>query len=245
MGACETQNSDGLRLLASLGAEMCDEHGDRKKPLALLLETYCRNPTGKHECLELLVDRGAYLPDTPLMALHRGRIDLLEKFLDADRKLINRRFSYREIYPIEVGCHDDESLGLHGTPLDGATLLHISVDYDEMEIAHWLLEQGADPNARTAIDQDGFGGHTPLFNAAVSQANVCGRQPNGEMTKILLEAGADPRVRASIRKRLRFVEDESTHEYRNVTPLEYARAFHHQGWISQGVNALLTQAMQS
>jgi hypothetical protein len=29
------------------------------------------------------------------------------------------------------------------------------------------IARGADPNPRAAIDGDGFGGHTPLFNAIV------------------------------------------------------------------------------
>ena len=114
----------------------------------MVLETYCRHPDGKHRCLELFAEHGVDLPDTPPMALHRGRIDLLEAHLQSDPDLFTRTFSHREIYPPELGCHADESLALHGTPLAGATLLHLCVDNDEIEIARWLMERGADANVK-------------------------------------------------------------------------------------------------
>ena len=155
------------------------------------------------------------------------------------RQLKTRRYTYRDIYPLQLGCHRDASLGLHGTPLDGTTLLHQCVDFDAMEIARLLLESGADPNARALIDNEGFGGHTPPFNAVVSQANTCGRQQDASMTKLLLSDGADPLVKASIRKRLRLVDDESEHFYRDVTPLENGEAFHEPRWTRRAVLQLL------
>jgi hypothetical protein len=135
MGPCETLNDSGLALLFELGAELADEHGDHLAPIALLLQTYCRNPESKHRCLEFVAKRGVVLPDTPPMAMHRGRIDLLEEHLRRDAQLLSRTFSHEEIYPPELGCHADHSLALHGTPLAGTTLLHMCVDFDEIEIA--------------------------------------------------------------------------------------------------------------
>jgi len=48
-------------------------------------------------------------------------------------------------------------------PLGGTTLLHMCVDYDEMEIALWLLDNGMDVNTRSAVGASGFGGYTALF----------------------------------------------------------------------------------
>ena len=69
-----------------------------------------------------------------------------------------------------MGCGDPLD-AVAGTPLDGTTLLHACVDYDEMEIARWLLDRGADVNARAAVGASGCGGYTPLFNTVVSQPN--------------------------------------------------------------------------
>jgi ankyrin repeat protein len=244
MGPCETLNPDGLAFLLDFGAELTDAHGNRLAPVALLLQTYCRGPKSKHRCLELIAERGVTLPDTPVMALHRGRIDLLEAHLRRDPQLVTRTFSHEEIYPPELGCHADHSLALHGTPLAGTTLLHICVDFDEIEIARWLIDHGADVNAKAEIDADGFGGHTPLFGCVVSQAYMCRLQQDAAFARLLLDHGADPNARASLRKRLRFVPDESMHEYRDVTPLSWGQRFHGPGspghtWISQPAMQLI------
>jgi hypothetical protein len=222
-----------LAFLLEMGAPATDEHGDRLAPVAMVLETYSRYPEGKHQCLELLAAQGVTLPDTAPMALHRGRIDLLESRLARDPQLLSRTFSHREIYPLELGCHEDESLALHGTPIAGGTLLHMAVEDDAIDIARWLLARGAGVNVRAAVDADGFGGHTPLFACIVSQAYRCSRQRDASFTRLLLDHGADPSVRVSLRKRLRFVDDETMHEYRDVTAVEWGERFHDQAWVNR------------
>lgn len=246
MGPCETLNPDGLALLLDLGAELTDEKGNRLAPVALLLQTYSRSPEGKHSCLELLAGRGVQLPETPPMAVHRGRIDLLEEHFRRDPAIVNRTFSHEDIYPLALGCSADHSLALHGTPLAGGTLLHMCVDFDEIEFARWLLDHGADVNARAALDAEGFGGHTALFGCVVSQAYLCGRQRDGEFARLLLDHGADPNMRASLRKRLRFVPDESMHEYRDVTPLSWGKRFynprsHGHSWVNEQAMRLIAE----
>jgi ankyrin repeat protein len=202
-------------------------------PVALLLEGYHRDPPAKHACLEFFAGRGIDFPDTPAMAFHRGRIDLLQAHLQRDRGLLSQRLAYRDIYPLALGCHEDESLGLHGAPLDGTTLLHMAADFDETEIAGWLIESGADANACALVDDKGFGGHTPLFNIVVSQAYLCGRQRDGAFVRMLLEQGADPNARASLRKGIRFIADETVHEYKDATPIGFGRAFREKRWVSK------------
>ena len=239
MGPCETLNGSGLAFLLELGAELCDENGDGLAPVALALQTYSRNPSGKHKCLELMSAHGVELPDTPPMALHRGRIDLLERHLKEDPGLLNRTFDHNAIYPRTLGCSEDTSLALNGTPLDGGTLLHLAVDFDEIEIARWLLEKGADVNARAARDAEDFGGHTALFGCVVSQPYRAHCRSDDAFARLLLNAGADINVIASLRKRLRFVADETEHVYRNVTPLTWGRQFHDQNWVNPSVMELI------
>lgn len=241
MGPAETQNGRGMALLLELGAALGDAHGDRLAPVAMLLETYARNPEGKHQCLELFAEKGIALPDTPAMAVHRGRIDLLEEQLRRDPGLIARTFSHEEIYPPELGCHADHSLALHGTTLAGATLLHLCVDNDEIEIARWLISRGADTNVKAELDAGGFGGHTALFGCVVSQPYRCGLRRDDGFARLLLDHGADPNVRASLRKRLRFVDDETMHEYRDVTPLAWGERFINQAWVNRQAMKLIAE----
>jgi hypothetical protein len=202
MGACETLNPAGIRLLVELEAPFTDSHGNRLAPLALVLETYGRNPKGKHEVLEIFAQHGYTFPDTPTMALHRGDISQLETHLRRDPQLIQRRFTLREIYPPACGCTDDGRSGMHWTPIDGATLLHLAIDFREHEIFDWLLARGADVNARATIDRDGFGGHTPLFNAVVN-----GPWPDTSATQKLVAHGAAKDARATLRKFLDWTEN--------------------------------------
>ena len=94
----------------------------------------------------------------------------------------------------------------------------------------WLLGRGMDPDVWAAIGADGFGGYTALFSTVVSQRNFWvnygyGQPDEARFTRLLLDRGADPNLRASLRARL-----EEGHgggplrEYRDVTPLRLGRA---------------------
>ncbi|HEX5873061.1 MAG TPA: hypothetical protein VFY60_00350 [Pyrinomonadaceae bacterium] len=248
-GPAYTLSASGTALLLELGAKVVDEEGKRLAPVDVVLESDSRKPSDKHEILELYVKHGVKLADTPVMALHRGRIDLLEEHLRRDPKLLERTFSHDEIYPPELGCHD-EVMATHGTPLAGTTLLHMCVDYDEIEIARWLLERGMDPNTKAAVDADGFGGHTALFATVVSQPNYWmnfKQQPQAApFAELLLDHGADPNVRASLRKKMhpgyapRF-DTENTHEYRDVTPLGWGRQFHARVFVNEPAMRLIEE----
>ena len=227
MGCCETLKVAGFKFLLDVGAPLTDAQGGRLAPLALVLETYNRNPAGKHVILELFGNCGYHLPDTAIMAFHRGDLARLEEHFCRDPRLVERRFTLREIYPPECGCANNGQSGMHWTPIDGATLLHLAIDFREREIFEWLLARGADVNARATIDAEGFGGHTPLFNAV-----VCGPWPEPAMVRALLERGAETRARASLRKFIDWIEDPRWHEARNVTAAEWGRGFPEKNWVN-------------
>src|SRR5690606_26478639 len=230
-GPAYTLSEAGTAFALRCGARVVDERGKRLAPVDVVLETDSRKPAAKHAILRMYEEHGLAFPDTAPMALHRGRIDLLETHLDADPGALNRQFAWEDIYPPELGCHD-EVLATHGTPLKGATLLHMCCDYDEMEIAQWLIARGADVNARAAVDGDGFGGHTPLFSTVVSQPNfwmnhISDRPKVAPFAELLLAHGADPNVRVSLRKQLHpGYGPETLREFRDVTPLSWGRRFH-------------------
>ncbi|MGH7419876.1 MAG: ankyrin repeat domain-containing protein [Candidatus Rokuibacteriota bacterium] len=244
-GPAYTLSASGTALVLELGGQVRDSTGQRLAPVDVVLETDSRDPSAKHQILEMYVQHGLELPDTPTMALHRGRIDLLDEHLRRDPGLLSRPFSHEQIYPPELGCHD-EVLATHGTPLAGATLLHMCVDYDELEIARWLLERGMDVDARAAVDADGFGGHTALFGTVVSQPNFWmnhgGKPQVAPFTRLLLDRGADPNVRASLRKQLHPGYGEDTlHVYRDVTPLSWGERFHGRMFVSAPAMRLIAE----
>jgi ankyrin repeat protein len=233
-GSVEVLRGSDFALLVEIGADVRNKLGWT----ALALETYARHPAGKHRILEVMASQGVPLPDSPSMAVHRGRLDLLEQHLRRDPALLARTFSHEDIYPPSLACHDEQKLALHGAPLAGATLLHMAVDYEDLDVARWLLDHGADVNARADVDADGFGGHTALFSCVVTYN--AGRKDE-PLARLLLERGADPNARASIRKELAFSRDPSPHEYRDVTPIGWGRRFHDQGMVSQGALRLIAE----
>jgi hypothetical protein len=234
MGTCETLNAAGFNLLADLGAPLTDARGDRLAPLALALATYGRNPAGKHAILESFARRGYDLPDTPIMAFHRGSIERLREHLRRDPGLLARRFTLREIYPPELGCANGDGSGMHWTPIAGTTLLHLAIDFEEPEIFDWLISEGADVDAPAAVDADGFGRHTPLFHTVVCH-------PGGGTTFIetLLQRGASTGARASLRKFLDWCENPRWHEARDVTARQWGEGFPERGWVNAAALRLL------
>lgn len=219
---CETLAPESLRWLLDHGA-------DPAPAMPMLIGTYVRDRPAKHSCVEALYMAGVPLPDTPVMAFHRGRIDLLDEYLAEDPTLLARRFSLAEIFPPEVGIQEGDAL--HLTPLDGVTLLHLAIDYDEIGMVEWLIEKGADVNARAGIDSQGFGGHAPLFHAVVRMG-----PPGDTLARLLLDHGADPNIRATIRKKLDGAdtpEKNEMREFHDVTALSYARRFQEPAWANR------------
>ena len=248
-GTAYTLSDSGTAFALRSGARVLDDDGKCIAPVDVVLESDSRKPEAKHAILQMYAANGVEYPDTPTMALHRGRIDLLEEHLRRDPSMINRTFTHEEIYPPEFGCHD-EVLATMGTPLGGTTLLHMCVDYDEYEIAEWVLANGADVNTRSAIDANGFGGYTALFNTVMSQPNFWMNYSGGRgsirFTELLLNHGADISIRGSIRKKLHpgyapRYDTENWHEYRDVTALEYGEQFHARVFVSEPSRQLIRE----
>ncbi len=236
-GPAYTLSVEGTAVLFTLGAQIVRADGVDRNTMEHLLGTDSRNPPAKHRILEMYVEQGFEPPDTPVMALHRGRIDLLESHLKRDPQLLTRTFDVTDVFPLAPAC-SAEPYTAQGTPVHGTTLLHLAAYFDELEIAEWLLDKGMNPNAPSAIDADGFGGYTALFSTVVSQHNFWvnygkGQPDDARFTRLLLDRGADPNVRASIRARL-----EEGHgggplrEYRDVTPLGWGEEYHARVFVS-------------
>lgn len=103
-----------------------------------------------------------------------------------------------------------------------------------------------DVDARAAVDADGFGGHTALFATVVSQpnfwANRSGATGDAPFARLLLDRGADPNVRASLRTQLHpGYGPDWLHEYRDVTPPGWGRRFHDRAFVSDAAMRLIAE----
>jgi hypothetical protein len=237
-GPAYTLSVEGTAVIFALGARVDGTDGVDRNTMEHLLGTDSRNPPAKHRILEMYVEHGFEPPDTPVMALHRGRIDLIEAHLARNPDLLTRTFDIADIFPLAPACAR-EPYTAQGTPVHGTTLLHIAAYFDELEIAEWLLDRGVDPDVPSAIDADGFGGYTALFSTVVSQHNFWvnygkGQPDEARFTRLLLDRGANPNVRASLRARL-----EEGHgggplrEYRDVTPIGWGNQYHARIFVSR------------
>jgi Ankyrin repeat len=190
-------------------------------PVGMLTCIYMRRPRDKAACLEIVGEAGFPLQDTPVMALHRSRLDLLQAHLDRDPSLLGRRFAFGEVFFNHDGTTGD---AYPATPVTGGTLLHLAVEFDDIDVARWLIERGADANARAAIDADGSEGHTPLFHTVVNLASGMGLDDDSK-ARLLLDHGADPNARAIFPQADQTHGKAPTEEPLGITPVGYARRY--------------------
>ena len=227
---CMTLASGMLRHLSSKGGRLLPENA------GMILATNERNPGYKADCLRVMAEAGVELPDTPPMALHLRYSDRLARHLVGDPHLLTRPFSVEEIFPPDFGIKHPSPYA-YATPLTGGvTLLHMAVEFCDMEMAEWLLEQGADVNAPAGTDHEGYGGWTPLFHA---MASLHVPRNFTDMADLLLEHGADPAVRASLRKP---TPEGGEYTWRDVTAVEYARRFVYPDLVNQDALRRVTEA---
>lgn len=196
--AFETHSVETIRTLLDAGLDAAAPI-EGKTPAQWLTEMYFRSDRFS-ECLRLLLDRGARPEDPAVTLVLLDDADGLRAALRADPSLAARRTSL-------VSCF---------TPLDGATLLHIACEYGHLAAARALVENGAEVDARAAVDENGFNGHTPLFHTVNSLHNRA-----APLLRLLLDAGARCDVRLPGLVWGKGFEWETT--FFDVTPISYAQ----------------------
>ena len=152
-GCCEGHDLEHMRRLLAVGVNPSDARNVDWDCDVLygFLQTYTRSsPDHLHTCISLLIGHGAAFDDGPVMDIHRGDLDGLAARLEVDAGLVSARFA------LDYGNH---------LTLRGSTLLHVAVEFHELEAIALLLKHGADLNARVAVGRNGVGGQTPLFHA--------------------------------------------------------------------------------
>jgi hypothetical protein len=145
------------------GIRECFENGVdpnlivKGKPLVYeLINMYNRGSKFK-ECLKAFVDFGLEFEDKILLSV------LLDDFEMLDILLVENKSALTQNY----------SLDCTFTPLFEVSLLHICAEYNHLACAKILIKHGADINSKAGLDDNGFGGHTPIFHTVNQNANIC------------------------------------------------------------------------
>jgi ankyrin repeat protein len=70
--------------------------------------------------------------------------------------------------------------------LHEVSLLHVCAEFNHLSCAEVLVNSGADINAKAGVDENGFGGQTPVFHTVNQNANN-----SSDMLNYLLAKSAD------------------------------------------------------
>lgn len=165
----EVHAHEGIRQYFEEGGNPNEVH-DGVPVFKTMVEMYLRSPRFKN-CIQVFIDHGLKFEDQALLAVLADDAEKLEALIKTDPAIVSQAYS----------LHNNTF-----TPLTGATLLHYCAEYNHVACAKVLMEYGADVNARAALDDHGFGGHTPIFHT------VCQNNHNSAaMMQFLLDNGAD------------------------------------------------------
>ncbi|SMP32579.1 ankyrin repeat domain-containing protein [Chryseobacterium profundimaris] len=158
------------------GIRACFENGVNPneiingKPLIFeLINMYSRGPSFKN-CIQVFIDYGVEFDDKILLSV------LADNHSDLDSQLTTNTSALHKKY----------TLNCTFTPLVEATLFHICAEYNHLKSAEVLLKHGANINAKAGVDENGFGGHTPIFHTVNQDANK-----SLDVLKLLLANDAD------------------------------------------------------
>jgi hypothetical protein len=165
----EVHSVAGIRNYFTQGGNPNEVHNG--EPLfTTMVEMYFRSPRFK-DCVQAFIGAGLKFDEEALLAVFTDDAEKLAVLIANDPVLISKIYSlFNNTF----------------TPLTGGTLLHFCAEYNCVACAKVLVQNGADVNAKAAIDEHGFGGHTPIFHTVNQNLNN-----SADMLHFLLEHAAD------------------------------------------------------
>lgn len=168
IGDFEIHSVDGIKECFENGVDPNQLY--HEKPLIYeLINMYLRGPKFKN-CIQVFVDFGLKFDNKVLLSV------LLDDAISLDKLLTDHKELAFEKYSLDCSF----------TPLYDASLLHICAEYNHLQCAKTLVDHGADINAKAGVDNDGFGGQTPIFHTVNQHANTC-----IDVMKFLVSLNAD------------------------------------------------------
>ncbi|QQS28704.1 MAG: ankyrin repeat domain-containing protein [Sphingobacteriales bacterium] len=145
------------------GIKECFENGVspndiyKGKPLIYeLLSGYLRSPNFQ-ACVRTFVEYGLEFSDKMLLAV------LLNDAVELDFRIKQNPEAVFNNYTFDAAF----------TPIYKASLLHICTEFNHLNCAKVLVENGLDVNIKAGIDEYGFGGQAPVFHTVNQHNNEC------------------------------------------------------------------------
>ncbi|MFT3679594.1 MAG: ankyrin repeat domain-containing protein [Ferruginibacter sp.] len=168
IGDIETHALEGIRECFANGINPNDHF--RGMPLIDELVSGYMRSSNFRQCVKVFVDHGLIFEDKPLLSVLLDDDSSLRALLKDEPALINKRYTLRSAF----------------TPLYEVTLMHICAEFNHVHCAMALVAAGADVNAKAGLDDNGFGGQTPIFHTVNQVLNHA-----VEMLHFLLDNKAD------------------------------------------------------
>ncbi len=165
----EVHSVEGIRRYFEDGGDPSEVH-DGIPLFTTMVEMYTRTPRF-NDCIKAFIDYELQFEDKALLAVLTNDAEKLEELISNDPPIASN------IYTLFNNTY---------TPLAGGTLMHFCAEYNCVACANALLHHGADINAKAALDEYGFGGHTPIFHTVNQNSNN-----SADMLNFLLEHNAD------------------------------------------------------
>lgn len=164
----ELHSAEGIRTCFENGVNP-NETVNGKPLIFQLINMYTRGPFFK-SCIRAFADHGVDFADKILLSVLLDDAALLDQQLTADNSAIAKQYSFDCTF----------------TPLYEVSLLHICAEYNHLKSAEILVKHGADINSKAGTDENGFGGHTPVFHTVNQDANK-----SLDVLKFLISRNAD------------------------------------------------------
>ena len=171
VGEIEEHSVDGIKECFENGVSPNDYFRSELLIYELTSE-YLRSSRFK-DCVKAFVDYGLMFDDKVLLSVLLDDAHSLEHHLKENPKAVAKQYTLRCAF----------------TPLYEATLLHICAEFNHVACAEILIKHGADINAKAGVDENGFGGQTPIFHTVNQILNQ-----SSEMLDFLLSHSADIQI---------------------------------------------------
>ena len=193
MTASRTGNVEAIKVLIAHGAEV-NAKEPRRGQTALMWAAAEGNVDAVKVLLEAGADRHARLDSgftALLFAVREGRVGVVRALLDSGTDV-------NETIQPPAPAAGRRSAAVHGAPRTGVSALHLAVGNAHFELAAYLLDRGADPNAAapgytvlhsiTSVRKSGGGDNDPAPDGSGNMTSL-------QIIKKLKEKGADLNAR--------------------------------------------------